>query len=374
MLKSNYLKLIVLYISFSWFASFSRTVLPTHFLNQGLTLSQILFGVIMCFLGILFLLIIKFSNVIQSRLAWRLSMISVLAYMLLVFSVGSLVKFYLASFIYGFSVFFFFIFYNVAHFRNTPREKTGHSSAIMFSVGPIVSIGAPLLAGVMAKTNLNLIWIFSVVFFLIAFYLAGYQKNFTVKYEVMPALREIKSLRSFIFLEGVWGAMIFGIMPIYTLFFIKTPLEYGVYLAYLSLASVIANLLLGRVTDKIQKRSVFLYPITLSMAVITFLFAFATPNVILWVIVSGAIQFVLPLFQNISTAMVVDTHPDLDLAMPGREIVLNTGRIVGLSLTFLSFYFEKTPHYIFIFLGLMMILYPLSLFWKTKLKKQYAYL
>jgi len=218
------------------------------------------------------------------------------------------------------------------------------------------------------------VWIFSGVFFLLAAYLARRQNNFPVKYEIRPALKEIRATRSFIFLEGIWEAMIFGIIPVYTLFFIKTSLGYGTFLAYLSLTAVLANLILGKFTDKIQKRIIFLYPLTIIIAVITFLFPLATSNIVFWVIITGALQFFVPLFWNISTAMVIDGHPNLELSIPGREIMLTLGRVLGLGLSFLSFYFEKTPFYIFIFLGFVMLIYPLNLYWKTKFKKQYVYL
>jgi len=374
MFKSSYLKLIVFYTSFIWFVGFSKAILPPYFLSHGLTLNQIIFGAGMSFLGILFLLIIKFSNFIKARLSWQLALLSAFVYILLVINISSYFKFYIASFIYGFATFFFYIFYNIAHFKNTPREKTGHSSAVMFSVGPIVSIGAPLLAGFLAQINFLFVWIFSGVFFLLAAYLARRQNNFPVKYEIRPALKEIRATRSFIFLEGIWEAMIFGIIPVYTLFFIKTSLGYGTFLAYLSLTAVLANLILGKFTDKIQKRIIFLYPLTIIIAVITFLFPLATSNIVFWVIITGALQFFVPLFWNISTAMVIDGHPNLELSIPGREIMLTLGRVLGLGLSFLSFYFEKTPFYIFIFLGFVMLIYPLNLYWKTKFKKQYVYL
>ncbi|MDD5489174.1 MAG: hypothetical protein PHP25_00640 [Candidatus Moranbacteria bacterium] len=187
-------------------------------------------------------------------------------------------------------------------------------------------------------------------------------------------MREIKSTRWFIFDQGIWEATIFGIIPIFSLFFIKEPLEYGGYLAYLALMAVLANLLLGRFTDKIQKRAIFLYPLTISIAILTFLFVFAVGNIFIWFVLTGLLQFLLPLFWNISTAMVVDSHPNLRLAMPGREYMLASGRIVGLLIAFISFSLEKIPHNVFFILGFVMFLYPVILFWNTKISKRHSYL
>ena len=127
-------------------------------------------------------------------------------------------------------------------------------------------------------------------------------------------------------------------------------------------------------TDKLQKRAIFLYPITMGLAIVTLLFPLATQDLKLWTILVTAVTFLIPLFWNLSFAIVIDSHPNLDLAIPGREIALALGRMLGLFLAFLSFSFEKTPKYIFVVLGLVMLLYPLNLFWNTKIKKTYQYL
>lgn len=78
---------------------------------------------------------------------------------------------------------------------------------------------------------------------------------------------------------------------------------YGVFLSYISLVSITANLTLGKLTDKLQKRVLFLYPLTIIMALVTFTFPFATKNITHWIIVTGIIGFLLPLFWNVSTAL-----------------------------------------------------------------------
>ena len=93
-----------------------------------------------------------------------------------------------------------------------------------------------------------------------------------------------------------------------------------------------------------------------------------------WIILSGLIQFLIPLFWNTSTAMVIDAHPNLKLAIPGREMMLASGRFLGLLAVYVSFLLEAQPVYIFILLGIVMLLYPLNLFWNVKIKKEYSYL
>lgn len=372
MYQRDFLRLLIFYFSFTWLASFSRTILPTHYLAQGLSYKQMIFGTVLTFVSNLFVLLIfkKFT----SHQAWILAPFFWFLSILLIIRILNPAQFYFAMLINGLAPIFFFVFYNIAHFKNTPTQNRGESSAIMFTVGPIVSVFAPLASGAVAQINISIFWILTAVFFFVTLYLANMQKNFHLNYSILSAVREIKATRRFIFIEGVWEALVFGIIPVYTLFFIKTPLEYGAFAAYLAAVGVASNLLLGKLSDRLQKRVVFLYPLTIALAIVTLLFPLATADLRLWAILTSAVSFMLPLFWNISTAMVVDSHPNLDLAIPGRELMLVTGRLLGLILAFLSFSIEKTPKYIFIVLGVVMLLYPINLFWNTRIKRIYQYL
>lgn len=372
MLDKKFHLLFVFYISSIWFTSFGTSILPAHFLAQNLSLQQMMFGTALKFAAQILLLLTL--TTFTARISWRLALLSSLTYILLSISIYNAFQFYIASFISGFAMFFFFVFYNIAHFRHTPSEKRGQSSALMFIAPSFVGIVAPLLAGYIAQVNLIFLWVISLVSFFISLYLVGLQENFQVSYQIKAALREIKATRMFIFVEGVWEAMVLGVIPIYTLYFLKTPLKYGAFLSYLALVSIVANFTLGKVTDKLQKRVVFLYPLTIILAATTVLFMTVKLNLASWIILTGIIQFFLPLFWNVSTAMVIDSHPNLQLAIPAREFLLGTGRILGLLIVFASFSVEKSPHYVFLILGLIFFLYPVMLFWNTKVSKTYSYL
>jgi MFS family permease len=372
MLNRKFLYLFSFYVFYQLLIKFGTSILPTHFLNQHLNLQQILFGTLVMLIGQMVLLITltKFS----SKKSWRLASFCVLFYILLSASILNVYQFYLASFIYGLGLYFFYIFYNIAHFEYTPKNKRGHSSALMFIAPSLIGIIAPLSAGIIAQFNIILLWVISIISFFVVFYFIKFQEDFKISYSLKNSISEIKATRIFIFIEGIWEAMVMGIIPVFTLFFIKTPLNYGLFLTYLAVVSVVANFSLGKLTDRLQKRTIFLYPLTIVMALVTILFTIVNGNIIVWMILVGIIQFLLPLFWNISTAMVVDTHPNLRLAIPGREFVLAMGRIVGLVVAVISFSFEKTPFYIFIILGLIFLLYPILLFWRARITRTYTYL
>jgi len=317
----------------------------------------------------LLLLIKKYS----SKKSWALAIIAAAISIALVINIQSLAQYYLAVSFGGLALGLFFVMYNIAHFKNTPKEKTGYSSGIMYAVGPAISIVAPLIAGILATLNLNMLWYASILSFLVALYTVRKQTNFRISYKLKESLEELKPTRVYILLEGIWEAVIISVIPIYTLKFISTPLGYGKYIAYLSLAGLIANIILGKLTDKLQKRSIFIYPVTILLAVLTIALSYSLFSIYAWIVITGLIQFLIPIFWNITTAFVVDKHANLETAIPGREILLAVGRILGLGITYLGFrynYIQPT----FIVLAIAILLLPTTLFWNTTIKNKYTYL
>ncbi len=264
--------------------------------------------------------------------------------------------------------------YNNLNYQISDTHRTGLSSDILFSVHPIISLFAPLLAGFLAHQSYSWIWVLSAIFYFLTFNLTKYQKSFNINYQIKSSFKAIKSIRVFLFLQGVWEALVFGIIPIFSLFFIKSPLNYGTYMAYLALMGVLANLSLGRLTDKLQKRTIFLYPLTIILGITTLLFPLTLKSIFWWIVITGVIQFFLPLFWNVSTAMAIDSYANIKQVIPIRELLMALGRILGLFLTFINFQFESRPTIIFYFLGGVMLLYPLILFYNTKVSKKYTYL
>ena len=295
--RKDFFNLVIFYSAYLWFRSISNAVLVPHFYKEGLSFTQIILGLVFFFIGaILLQLIFKQYSAIKH---WRLSIISFYLSILLIINITNPFQFYLSLALGGFSLLGFFMLYNIAHFELTPKNHTGFSSAIMFSVGPSIALATPLIAGLLAQHSYYYVWIISGISALIAMFFTSKQKDFTLKYSLKESMSYLQPTRIFIFLQGVWEALVIAIIPIYTLLFISTPLKYGIYMAYLSLMSILANLFLGRATDKIQKRSIFLYPLTISLALTTYLFPFTTSSLVLWIIITGLIKFLLPLFHNI---------------------------------------------------------------------------
>lgn len=165
MKNKKFINLFFFYSLYIWFTSFSGSVLPTHFLSEGLNLSQMIFGKFLFYLGNITLLLLL--TTFRSKRAWRLALIFNFGYILLSIKILNSSQFYAASILSGFALFFFYVFYNIAHFENTPQEKRGYSSALMFSIGPLIGIVAHSLPAIWPRPTSTCYGFFLGYFFLL---------------------------------------------------------------------------------------------------------------------------------------------------------------------------------------------------------------
>lgn len=370
--RQKFLLLMAFFASFIWFRSFSTSVLPPHYLSQGLTIKQMIAGSFFMYLAAtLFLLFLK---KFKSHIFWYLTFILVLVFIFLVINIIHPWQFYLAFAIGGLTIVLFWVPYNIVHYSTTPKHKTGFSSALLFSGVSLIGLVAPLLAGFLANISYSLVFLFSAIFFLVPTILTKHQPSIAIKHNIKTSLKLIKTTRIFYLFQGIWEILLFSVIPVFSLYFIKTPAKYGLYIAYLSLMSILANLLLGRLSDKLQKRALFLYPVTLLLGISTLFFPLALNSLTGWIIVTGIVQFLAPIFWNLMTSMVADNHQDIEQAFISREFVLSLGRLISVSVILINFLIQPKPTYLFYYLGTSVLIIPLILFYRTKIEKKYNYL
>lgn len=362
-------KLIVFLAACLWFSSFSRAVIPPHILSQGITLQQMAIGAFLTFATqtILFFLHQNF----RAKRAW---LIGIWASAIFVFGQVRIFhpyQFYAVSIINGIGLYYYWIPYNIAYFQNTRSQHLGRNSGIMFSIYPLINIVAPPLAGFIAAYNIPLVWILSLVFFTISTLTLKPLQDFPVRFTVIAALKEIRHTRVLLVLEGIWEAVLFSLIPIYTLTFLKTPLSYASFNGYLALAGASAGLVLGRMTDKRGKRAFLLAPIVGMMAATTLLFPAANASFLIWMILTGTLSLIIPIFWNVTTAATINLHPKLSLVIPGRELCLAFGRSIGLMLAVISFSRQPQPTTIYPVLAFVLVIYLGYLYWVKSVRKSY---
>lgn len=368
--NQKFKSLLILYAAYAWFSRVSSAIIPVYLLGRGVAINQMFLANTLQFTAMLFILI--FIRIHSAKLSWRLAIFVGLLAVVSVINVRFPYQVNLTYILAGTSVALFFVYYNVGHFIYTPKEKTGISGGIMYAISPIISIFAPLLAGALATAHINYLWLVSLFSFGLAYALTFRQTDFAISYSFTHSLRAIRSVRVPILLEGIWESVIFSFIPISTLHFITTTSGYGQYLAYLSLIGTIAGLLLGHFSDKIGRRSFLLTPISIILSLATAGLIFGLKSLSLWIIVTSIIQFMVPVFWNITTALMIDQNLDLKVAFPGREIVLAFGRLLGLAFTYICI-LNSQINFLLIVLALVILSLPLYLYYQSNISKQFVY-
>ncbi len=280
-------------------------------------------------------------------------------------------QFYAVSIINGVAMYYYWIPYNIAYFQRTHNKNLGRNSGIMFSLNPFINIIAPPLAGIIAVRSVPAVWMLSLVFFAVSIVTLKPLEDFRVQFTLSASLKEIRHTRVFLVLQGIWEAMLFALIPIYTLTFLNTPLSYATFSGYLALAGAVAGLVLGKITDKRGRRAHLIAPIVAIMAIITFVFPAGATSFVLWMILTGLLSLIVPIFWNVTTAATMDLHRNLALAIPGRELCLAFGRTIGLLLAALSFVYEAKPTYMYPVLALVLVVYLGYLLWVKNVRKSY---
>ena len=130
MKNKNFLLLFIFFAAYLWFKTFSGAILPIHYLNEGLSQTTMMGGLVSVFLGQIVVLLI--FRKLSSRISWVLALLVSILFLLLIIKINSFWQYLFASALAGTSIFFYFLFYNIAYFENTAKEKIGINSALMF--------------------------------------------------------------------------------------------------------------------------------------------------------------------------------------------------------------------------------------------------
>jgi hypothetical protein len=363
--------LLILYALYVWFSKVSSSIIPAYLLGKGTSINQMFLASIFQFIPMILVLI--FIRIKSAKLSWRLAIISVLLAAISVVNVKFSYQVYLTYVFSGIALALFFVYYNVGHFLYTPKGKTGISGGIMYAINPAISIFAPIIAGGLAVSQINYLWVLCVLSFIVVFGYTATPEDFSISYSLKKSYKILAPVRVPIFIEGIWESVLFAFIPLSTLHFITSPAGYGQYLGYLSLIGTIAGLLLGHYSDKLGKRSFLLWPICIILSFSTIGLFYGLKTLAIWVLFTSIIQFVLPLFWNITTALLIDQNLDLKVAFPGREVILALGRMIGLIFTYVCI-INSQQGLLLVILSIVIMILPIYLYYHANISKKYSYL
>lgn len=355
---------------------FTKDITKTYLVQVGYTISEIFgfsfiflylylvghsffeiiaYNMIGFFIPILYLLFVRsFRTRTNIYISFVLGLV---AYSILYTLIPS-IWLYVFAMLRGIILILFYTSYNINIFGLIKKKDYAFSSGVYFSIFYSLGIFFPVIAGFIAESfGFKSLFIIGAVTLTIPAYFTSKIKNIQVNFILRNAIKNLRKINILVFIEGIWEIVPFMLIGLYTIFFIKTPLKFGLFYSYLSVVGIAANIIFTKMSDKIKKRTVFIYPLSILLGIFT-MFLFYAHDFRTWAILTGIIEFLGIITFPFMTTIVLDKQKTVAEGMVVRELFLNLGRVVGISFVFLSLFLFDSLLPSFLIIGMIFLLFP----------------
>ncbi len=266
---------------------------------------------------------------------------------------------YLSAIFSGLNNVFFWLPYNIMYFKFSHQERRGFHSGMYFLITPIIGVTLMPLAGVMAeKFGFETVFIAGVCAYSIPLLLVSLLPSFDYEINVKKYFYENK-FNWTTFFQGMASRVNSSLIPIFTLFFITTPREFGNFFGYLALMTAVASVINGHISDRIKSRKIFFYLFT-SLAVVSFLPLAFSGDSSSWHIFASIASLCFSLASPFWLTFNLDYYKNIGVekTMALREMFLHLGYVSGLAVIFLVFYFTSSAKASLAVLSLACLFFP----------------
>jgi MFS family permease len=300
------------------------------------------------------------KNKISAKKAIFWGILLNLSYVLVLVKIFSPLQLYLSAILSGLNVVYFWVPYNIMYFKYSSENNRGLNSGIYFLITPIIGITLQPLSGIVAeKFGFYTMFFIGFLLYLIPLFWVRYLPDFTWNLDIKKEISTLKFNWS-TFFQGIASRINWALIPIFSLFFLKTPKQFGLFFGYLGIVTALASVINGYISDKIKNRKVFFYLLS-SLAVISFLPLAFVENVYYWGIFAGISSLCMSLANPFWLTFNLDYYKEIgvDKTMILREVFLNLGYVFNLLIVFLVFYFTSSAKTSLIVISLMCCLLPI---------------
>jgi MFS family permease len=353
-------RIYTFYFSYWAAMSFSQALIVFWLSKNGLGFSDIVIFFLITYLvalvGIFLLDKIKMKTKPSFLLGVLLSALSIAVLM----HITSIWQVYLSAVIGGFNIIFFWIPYNIVHFKFSHEKRRGLNSGAYFLISPIIGITLQPLAGMVAeKFGFETMFLIGLAMYLLPIFLIKYLPNFDWNLDIRKEFFSSRFNWS-TFFQGFTSRINWALIPIFTLFFIKTPQAFGNFFGYLAVLAAVVSLVNAHFSDKIKSRKLFYYLFS-SLVVVSFLPLAFIHNIYYWVIFAGINSICMYLANPFWLAFNLDYYKELGVekSMILREVFLDLGYSAILLMALFVFYLTSSPKMSLIIVSLLACLLPI---------------
>jgi len=338
---------------------FSQTLIILWLSKNGFNFSNIvvyyLISYVVAIISIFILSKIKMELKPTILLGVLLSALSVAV----LIDIHSSYQLYISAILTGLNVIFFWIPYNMMYFKYSSEKKRGLNSGMYFLITPIVSIILQPFAGLVAeKFGFETVFLIGIFLYVIPIFITRFLPNFEFDLNIKKELVNTGFNWPNLF-QGFILRISYSLIPLFTLFFITTPKDFGNFFGYLAILATVASLINAYFSDKMKSRKIFFYIFTI-FAVISFLPLAFIDNVHGWIIFTGISSLCIYLANPFWFAFSFDYYKNINVekTIVLREIFLDLGYVMTLLVIFIVFYFTSSTKISLIVVSLIACIFP----------------
>lgn len=344
---------------------FGWTLTSLYFVKAGYSFMDIALYFALSFITAVFLIMSlknsRSSPLMRAGLLLKIVLFIVIAYVY----VKPLL--FVCGIIHGFMTIFYWVPMNIHFFKFRHEGKNASHTGLFFAMWPILGAILPAIAGVAAeKYGMDFVFFSAAALLVPALLLSfGMKEADSIRFSFKRFIGNTKGIKTIIFLQGIWEGIDWVVVPLATLSFVSEAAGFGAFYSYLGFFGIAAFFLVGRISDRMKKRAIFLYPVTIAMAIFTILSGLSS-SFLWWGIFRGAVSFLVNIFSPFALTVVVDTTKNIQDSMISREFFLNFGRSLGAMIVALLLVMSVPIQHALVVSGAILLLHPLFLRAKKK--------
>jgi len=337
---------------------YGQSLLLLWFLKNEISFVGILLYFLAMYLFALFFFFILQGRTFSSRFALSFGVATSALGVLVANFLSHPFQIYIISFVFALNIVFFWTYYNILHFRASEEGHGVKSGAYYFMIIALGVVLSPLAGLVADKFGYHFLFLSSAALYIIPFILSFYMPRFDFHFATREVAKKIEHPVLVAF-QGYIFMLTYNAVPIFTLFFITTPLRFGNFLGYLAIFGALAALFNAKVSDRLKKRTSFFYFFT-SLNALSYLPLFLSRSFGGWQMFSALNSFTFGLNRPFDMAMTMD-HAKFEIGetMLGREIYLNVGRVSMVLLLLVIYYLTSSFWTALLVSAVVPLLYPL---------------
>ncbi len=366
--NNSFLNLLLLNLLLSVIVVFGLGLIY-FYLHTKFTLLQIAFYFITIWVfGLLSAFAIKSTDYARSI---RVSLMLRMLMFVLLASVSDPVLLLLIAAIFGATVTLFWIPFNALYFSLANNKNRMLLNSLLVVIIPIANIILLPLTGIIANEQ-GFVAVFALAAGLSFVTFVFADMNILPKkasVNIGKSLDAIKGTRTLFFLEGFWQSIGWLAIPMVTLTYISSVVDYGTFLAFLVSLSIVGSLIISRISDRVQNRLTLAFPLFILAAVST-MAAGLSSGIEQWTITTALTSLFSTMIAPFMASLIGDTTKEIDKGVYAREVMLNAGRIIG-GLVLIAFALYGNLQPALIIAGTVFLAYPFIM--RKKLEKTRFY-